>query len=467
MTTSTLPGDITLEIFGQQPSAALVTPFLFCYRMNETIDVQRIVRILETGRQLLHRDFPWTSGQVIQDLEDDLSGQRGVFKIRHTTTAPSVIVKDLRTDPSVASMQDLITSGFPTHLLDEQIFSPVTVLPTDEPTQPEARNQVLTIQVNLIRGGLLLNFVGHHQAIDGTGQDLLAGWFNEACHGRAIAEEEIRLGNLPRENIVELFGDEWQPSKGSPYLKKPATTSTDVKSDLTTPDLTTSPPLIWTNISFSGEALSELKSEASIGLKAGGGYVSTDDALTAFIWQSISRARAVRLPMGTRTTLGRAVNPRRYLDIPPSYPGYISNFAYTTMSLGTVTQSSLSAVAASLRAAVDPRTSGLGDSTREYATLLHRAEDKDSIALGNCLDLDHDLMLSSWMNMRSYEFDFGMGLGPPIAFRRPLMAPVPSLAFLLPKDPSGGVVLNVCIREDDLARMQQDSLFTRFGRFIG
>jgi hypothetical protein len=76
-------------------------------------------------------------------------------------------------------------------------------------------------------------------------------------------------------------------------------------------------------------------------------------------------------------------------------------------------------------------------------------------------------MVSSWASMRCHEFDFGMGLGLPVVFRRTKMAPVPNLIFFLPRDASGSIVVNMCIRQDDLERLQQDPGFNQYARFIG
>lgn len=458
-TMTSLPPDITLEIFAQQPSAAVATPFLLCYKTDETVDADEIVEKLDAGRLSLHEALPWTSGEVIRDQTGPT--ESGVFKIRHAAAPPRVIVKDLRDDPSIPSMQELQKAEFPASMLDETIFSPFSVLPGKEP-QATLRNRVLVLQANLIRGGVLLNICGHHSVLDGTGQEQVTYLLNKACQGQPLTPEEIRIGNLPRENIIELFPDDWQPVN-SPYLKpagdKPNTSWAKDENDETTS------PLIWINISFSRESLEEVKNEAHRGLSTG--FVSTDDALTALVWQSLCRARVPRLKQTTPTIMGRAINPRRYLDVPPTYPGYISNMAYTTKSLHSMTESTLGQVAAELRTAVDPKLSKLSDLTREFATLIHRAEDKDTVSLGNCLDLDHDLMVSSWAAMRCYEFDFGMGLGLPVTFRRTKMVPVPNLIFFLPKDASGCIVVNMCIREDDLERLQRDPEFNRYVRFIG
>lgn len=450
------PLDETLEIFGQQSSTASATPFVFCYPLADPSHLPRIVAKLEYGLATLTESFPWIAGKIAN--EGKTTGNSGVFKIKPLGRAPRLVVKDLRAEPGAPTMQALEAAGFPIALLDEALFSPINVLPGKA---DEDRSPLLVLQANQIEGGLLLNIVGNHQALDGTAQEQVTYLLDKACHGIPFTEDEVAVGKLPRATIVAPLDDSWQPAADSQYLKKqvPAT-SNNVAASSAPPSLPR-----WVNVAFSGAALAELKAVATKDVASG--FVSTDDALSALIWQALARARLARLPPSTTSTLGRAVNPRRYLGIPANYPGYISNMAYSTQPLGTLAQRSLGSVASELRAAVDPETSGLGQSTREFATLLYRAADKDSVSVNEGLDLERDLMLSSWAGQRCYAFDFGLGLGRPVAFRRTRMAPVPSLMFLLPKRPDGEIVLALCARDDDLERLKEDPAFAKYGRFIG
>jgi len=454
--------DIVLEPFGQQDSTAFQTPFLFCYALPDSADIDNISQNLRNGLSKLTAAFPWVAGNVIN--EDRSEGHPGVWKIRTTRSTPDLVVKDYRDDDGVADMRRMQSLSFPMSLLDQETFSPLMC--HGSPDRIEDRSPVLVLQVTLIRGGLMLNFSGHHQALDGTGQEQLAFLLNKACRGEAFTEDEIRVGNLSRVDIVELLPADWQPDPNSIYLQqvkaasKPAPIG-DVPAEIEEPKKPMRLP--WINVVFSSSALQRLKEEAHRGLPSG--FVSTDDALTAFIWQSISRARRKRCAGDTRSTIARAVNPRRYLGIPPTYPGYISNNAYSTFTLDELSDAPLSTMAALLRAEVDPATSRFGQATREFATLIDRATDKNAIAAK--VDLDTDILQSSWANMRCNTFDFGLNLGLPQAFRRTLHAPVPSLMFFLPRPPNGEIVISMCLREDDLESLKADPAVSKLARFIG
>lgn len=148
--------------------------------------------------------------------------------------------------------------------------------------------------------------------------------------------------------------------------------------------------------------------------------------------------------------------------------------ALITDTLDTLSQAPLGHVASRLRLAVDPAlaTCKLGQTTRELATLIARAiadrTDPNAPSPSSTLDLDTDIMFSSWANQRCYDFDFGLGLGKPAFFGRPRMsAHVPSLMFLMPKRPDGSFVLTACLHEKDVVNLRQDPVFMEPAEVIG
>ncbi|KAG0252232.1 hypothetical protein DFQ27_008217, partial [Actinomortierella ambigua] len=79
-----------------------------------------------------------------------------------------------------------------------------------------------------------------------------------------------------------------------------------------------------------------------------------------------------------------------------------------------------------------------------------------------------DVAMSSWVKLRCYHWDFHLGLGLPVAVRRPNWTPeIEGLLFLLPRTVEGDIAVGVCLREEDLERLKADPVFTRYGRFIG
>jgi hypothetical protein len=445
--------DIPLEIFGQNDVLSIMTPFVYIFSCDEP-DIAKFTDIIQSGLIKLTNAFPWIAGKITNTVRTETSS--GVFSITSHTSIPNFVVKDWRNDSNAPTMAELAESEAPCSMLKEEFFAPITVLPSGD----EDRSPVLQLQLSIITGGVVLSVMANHQAMDGTAQDQICYLLDKACNGISFTEEEIRIGNLEREGIVDIFNDDWQPPLKSMYRANPSTARE------TTPKKTTPDDKVehhWISVLFSPSSLSKLKTTISHDLQSG--FISTDDALTALIWQSIAKARLARYPPSTTSTIGRSVNPRKYLGIPATYPGYISNNAYSTYTLHDLANSSLSSIAAELRSKVH-NIPGIRDTTKEFATLLHRATNKNEVNINATLDLDVDVIFSSWANMRGYEFDFGLGLGKPTYFRRMDHLGVPSLGFLLPKRPDGENVLSICLRDDDIAILRSDPVFTTYGRFL-
>jgi trichothecene 3-O-acetyltransferase len=170
------------------------------------------------------------------------------------------------------------------------------------------------------------------------------------------------------------------------------------------------------------------------------------------------------------TTLGRAVDTRRYLSIAKEYTGAINNMVYLTHPNSDVAdQLPLGKIASELRQAVDPATSQVGLYTRALAALLRRAPDKGVVSMGATIDTSTDLMISSWAGAGPdcYGMDFGLGLGPPVSVKRPRFYPVEGLGYLMPRHPSGEISLAICLREEDMMNLRLDEEFGRYATYIG
>lgn len=445
--------DIPLEIFGQNDVLSIMTPFVYIFPSNEP-DISKFTDTLHSGLVQLTAAFPWIAGKIISTGRTETSS--GVFKITSLNPTPNLVVKDWRNDSTAPTMATLVDSEVPCRMVKEKFFAPITVLRSGD----EDRSPLLQLQLSIITGGVVLSVMANHQAMDGTAQDQICYLLDKACNNILYTEEEIRIGNLERETIVDIFDDDWQPSPKSMYRRSPSSGEKTEQEDKSQDNKVDHH---WIDILFSPSSLATLKSAISRHLESG--FISTDDALTALIWQSLAKARLARYPPSTTTTIGRSVNPRKYLGIPATYPGYISNNAYSTYTLKDLAGASVSSIAVELRSKVSAVT-GIRDTTKEFATLLHRAVDKNTVNINATLDLDVDVIFSSWANMRGYQFDFGLGLGKPTYFRRMDHLGVPSLGFLLPKRPDGENILSICLRTDDLAILRSDPIFTTYGRFL-
>ncbi|KAL0954694.1 hypothetical protein HGRIS_003643 [Hohenbuehelia grisea] len=446
--------DEELDILGQTPSLKIYTQICHCYHVNDPSSHSSIVTTLTTGLERLSTSFPWLAGQVVNEGASESS--TGIFKIKPLDKAPRLVVKDLVNDPSAPTMDDLQTSGFPFRLLDESVIAPIKTIPasSDEPAWP-----VFVVQASFIPGGLILVFLAHHCTMDGTGQGQVISLFSKACHGTPFSLEEVTSGNLARRNLIPFLDDPYEPG---PEL------SLQIFKPSSAPSLESTPPApprcTWAYFTFPSTSLSALKALATETITSG--FVSTDDALSAFIWQSVTRIRLQRLGHVEQVRFARAVEVRRYFNVPHTYPGMIQNMAFSAYPLKQLVADPLGAVASLLRSVVDPKTSNLAFNTRSLATFFSRTPDRSIISLTAGLDFTQDIMLSSWAKLDSYELDFNLGLGKPEAVRRPQFTPVESLMYLLPRTLDGEITLAICLREDDMERLKSDAAFTKYARCI-
>jgi len=445
---------IILDSFGQQ-LLPIYTQICFCFSITDPHAYPRMVKLLETALERLQSEFPWLAGRVVNVGATATS--TGVFKIKSVGETPRLVVKDLRDDSSFPSMEALRLARFPINALDEGIVAPrKTRIGADDPVGPE----VFLVQATLINGGLILTFLGQHQAMDGIGQDHIIRLFSKACRNEPFTDEERAVCNLTStsDNAIPLLDASHE---------LPPTVSTYQLLNDQTSFGRNPPPCSWAYFSFSKTSLEALKSIAAQTCPSPTSYITTDDALSAFIWKSVTSVRLARLSSTTPSTFARAVDVRQMLGISSMHPGFVQNMTYNTLSFADILAIPLGVLASHLRSKVDPRTSTLAHDTRALATLLTRSEDRSCVSFAASLKSTSDVFFSSWVKMGAYEYDFGEGLGRAEVVRRSRSHVTEGLMYLMPRSREGEVGLVVCLREEDMVALKEDSEFARFAQWVG
>ncbi|KAF3177539.1 hypothetical protein TWF106_002568 [Orbilia oligospora] len=456
--------DFALDIFGQQ-GTPVYTQICMIYSLPDESPIwyssTDIIDVLHAGLERLSASFPWVAGQVCNDYV--ATGNSGIYKIKYLDEVPRLTVKDLRGNSGFPTMEELRKGGYPFRLLDESVICPhnTLILPRTELLP------VCLVQVTFIEGGLIFTFLGHHAVMDGIGQGVIMKLLDKACRKEQFTDDEIMIGNAPRKDIIPLLDDDVEvgPELSHQLFSSLASAPPPPPPPVAKGAKPSGPPKVfWAYFVFSGKALEELKSLASESLT--GGYTSTDDCLTAFIWRSVTRARLHRLRPSDKVTLARAINVRPFLSLPLNYPGLATNMTYHNSTTEQLTGHDLGSIATNLRAEIDPKTSNLTHMTKAFATYLDRAEDKTSINLTATLDFSKDIALSSWAKLDTYDLDFGFGVGKPKAVRRPQFTPMEGLMYLMPKSSDGEIALALCLREEDMERLKSDEEFVRYGKYV-
>lgn len=197
------------------------------------------------------------------------------------------------------------------------------------------------------------------------------------------------------------------------------------------------------------------------------GFISTDDALCAFIWKCISRARECRLEPGKFSTFARALDARQGLGVPSTYPGALSNMAYNKSSLQSLIHAPLGIIASQLRRELDPKVRDLAYDTRALATFLSRCVDKSKILITAAVDISSGMSLSSWAKINLYDLDFNLGLGKPDVVRRPRFFPVESLMYIMSRSLNGDLAVALCLRNEDWEHLNIDKDWQKYAVYVG
>ncbi|KAJ9156201.1 Trichothecene 3-O-acetyltransferase [Pleurostoma richardsiae] len=450
-----------LDILAQSPLVYIYTQITLCFSVPEASAHPTIINTLTTGLERLATSFPWVAAQVVNDA--------GVNKFRPFERTPRLVVKDLSQDASMPTMADLREARFPARMLDESRIAPRMTLPGAPGEGPGDPTPVFLVQATFITGGLLLTLVGNHGTMDMVGQAQVMRLLSKACRNEPFTSEELSSGNLPRLDLVPLLEDSYDPTPEVAHQiikpKPPVQADSGAAGERTE---TFAPPgSFWAYFIFSRSSLTSLKSLATEAVTDPPGFVSTDDALTAFVWQSVVRARRPRLDPSARPQMTRAVDVRHFLHVPDTYPGMIQNLTYHQSSLQDLVKSPLGLIASRLRTAVDPRTSNLAHATRALAMYISRAEDRNLVSLTADINGSVDITPSSWVKIDCYAMDFGLELGLPEAVRRPKFLPCEGLMYFMPRAPNGEVALLLCLREDDMERLKADEEFTKHAEYVG
>ncbi|PKS08723.1 hypothetical protein jhhlp_004776 [Lomentospora prolificans] len=457
--TAATTGNVTghLDVFGQQPFLSkLYTQITSCYALPEDISVPRITETLTNGLRKLSASFPWIAGQVIHEPDENGTGS---YRFAPLGDIPQLTVKDLRDDRDAMTMAQLREAGFPMSLLGETIVASRNTLTLPGSPDADKPAPVLFVQATLIKGGFLLTFTAQHNVVDMGGQGQIMRNLAKACHGEDFTAEEIANGNCDRRHAIPLLDDSYRPG---PELEIQRMKPVDPQQPMPSPAKS-----VWAYFSFSPEALASLKSTAAESVTNPPGFLSTDDCVTAIIWQGTSRARLPRVGGTTKSTLARAIDVRRFLNI-PNYPGVVQNMTYHFLTVQELAESPVGKIASDLRLQLDPKTSDIAFRTRALATMLERSADKTILGVTAMINPSTDVMLSSWANQDFFfDLDFNLGLGLPEAVRRPRFAPFESLMYLMPRKRGGDIIAGISLREEDMERLKKDEEFGKYAKYIG
>ncbi|GIQ79974.1 transferase [Kipferlia bialata] len=203
------------------------------------------------------------------------------------------------------------------------------------------------------------------------------------------------------------------------------------------------PVIVGTCLHFPPSELSALKAQAmGEGLE---GFVSTQDALSAHLWQCITRARGLDADSMTRHTM--AANARQRLS-PPVPDGYFGNCALLpstdSVKVSALLSLPLSTVSRMVRQSLTDLTP---DRARAVVSFLEHTE------VGSLCAAAGDYAQTNWSSFPMWQVDFGQGT--PIWGSIPDGPMAPGCVWIT-KAPQGGLVVTLGMEQSQLDALQAD-----------
>lgn len=469
-------------------------PIILFFPEPESPGMSAAANTLRHGLSKLLEGIPLFSGTV------KATGQRGGLCV----TAPWSTIQDIfqmkdLSHESGLDYQDLKSKQFPLEELGNlAALLPVAGMMKSEPP-------VILVQLNIIKGGMIMAMCVHHSFTDGNGTIAIARLWAAYCRGedgsrlvtsKMIDRKRLMRGwgsasladvseftMMPTENqgssggiflyirtvvsswlmrlshwLTARFG-RWIVGTKNPDSKAPSTESQRQN----------------TIFFFSKSKLVELKRMASVGKKDedGEAWISTNDALCALVGCSLLSSVDHQVdPMADQSyTVEMVVEMRRTLNppLPADYIGNILNFVNVSVSSQSIvsTPANVSEMAYALRNQITQRDeryvrkliaalSSVGDLAKVIATPPSPSEDKISF--------------SSWANQGFYDINWGDAVG--VRIERTRAPSPPTICIIMPELSAPNFTGDECgleavinLKKGEMERLKQNELFMRFAQW--
>lgn len=443
-----------LSLLEQSPrSRTIYTQLCFCFMTAGQTSQEAVADTLSDGLKRLTASFPWLAGQVI--CVESENYEPYAIRVEYLAEIPQLTVRDYTADKTIPGMKDMIEARFPYSMLDEKLFCSRSTL--SEWSGEDQVYPVLLLQASFISGGFLLTLQACHSVMDIVGEAQIIRMLSKACHDEELTTQAVTGGNLDRRDVVPLlqnFEHKEEPGSNESKYTKPLNSMKEAH---------VSPPqmLVWGYIAFSAESLTSLKATAQTELPVGTTFVSTDDCISALIWQSIARSRSSRLNPNVPLTFVRQVDARRYMDVSDTYLGNMVSQTTSTQSVQELCDGGLGMLALMLRRELNPEA--LRYRVREQAT-NQATGIKQS---GGAKERVNTITMSSWSKVDLHDLDFNIGFGKPVAIRRPQFTPIEGIVYLLPRAADEEILAGLCLRSEDMACLRKDTKFSRYAEYVG
>ncbi|KAK2067813.1 hypothetical protein P8C59_001519 [Phyllachora maydis] len=453
------------DIMGQFSVLNSFSVLAYGFELPSHADRDAVAVAVQTSLAKLVEKIPFLGYQVATDG----SGTRTAEPWPQDVAREGVRIRIC--DDLIPSMAELLADKAPVSKLDGKVLCPWPALPLPHGIQGPV--PIVHLQVNFIRGGVILNLSAHHTMMDGTADFQFLKLLATVLNGRELDAADVEQANRRRDGVVPLLA-EGEPAEDCSYLVPPPGWK------MTMP---TSWPK-WAYFMMPEAALARLADtvraadDKQDGLSKDGlskdglskdglskDGLSKDDILSAFYWQRLCAIRIAQgAPPSTSSKLTRAINARAGLGIPAGYLGAHVSVALVRLPMGRVTGLTVAQLARALRQelrrAAAPRT------LRSVVTAIARTPPaaRGALLYTGTHDVHADVGCTNVSRAAVPKGAWGP-LGPCRWYRRPDAAPIPG-SFRLQEAEGGVHPIAVCLFEGELKALEQDEAWGKYATCI-
>ncbi|CAI7653258.1 unnamed protein product [Penicillium pancosmium] len=437
------------------------------------------VSVLRRSLALVVEEWPDLAGEIVAPPADASPGTQPTIQPMQNHDSLLTIRDFTGPDsPFPYNYSQLKAEGFPTDKLDGQLLAPLAGVATTQ--------RVMAAQASFIHGGCLLSVGFSHQFADAYGVYLIFEKWAQYCRQtQGLPAQPSAFPNSSSRSQIALppafqvshdqATERYPTLKERPELWK--LIGLDWRGSATSPP--PEPPFqiaaggVETRIfSLSAAAQATLKKTASAS-SSSLDPISTNDALVAWIWRNVSKARfpsgQPNAPCRDNSFVSVAIDGRRPLSVPADYAGNVVFCSMTNMSIQDLTNPDtlLGEIAARIR----QETIANRDTSRltEAVTLAAGIPDfRQPLANAFPSWFAEDLVTTSWVGLPFYQLDFGPALGSSgciETFRMPRGQFVGICSFQ-PRTNDGSVEVVVGLLTEQMERLVGDPDFRNFASLI-
>ena len=459
----------------------LIITMIFCFPCPVS-NKDAAYQNLHAGLLRLGDRLPFLSGKVVRnksDAEEDGKRPGGMSLVIEDPPEKIEIECNDLTGPDGSwgySYDDLKRQGMPMTNLSQKRFAPGG---TDDIS---ASDKFLRTKITFIPGGCFVSASSSHAYVDAWGFVVIMNAWAEECRALQTGFEIPSKANIPHAGILPPALSRRASRVRYDHLKQNPQSWKLLGLDWRSLDEETGPvvpyalkPVINTSIfSLTPDKLNDLAESGIPGEDEFGDqdpiWVSPNDALIAFLWRAILKARAPSWIDGPHRRISMAsvaINGRRvlYPAVPMSYVGNVVFCCLTEMPIEQLIapKTKLATIALELRRSIEKSLDAeLLRDTVDLASCI-----PDVRRLGNAFTswFAEELVTTSVVDLPIYDTSWGELLGKPEFFRLP-HGQFGGICSVQPRRSDGSVEVFISLMEEEMIRLRQDKAFSSHARFV-